>query len=223
MTPPAVPRHGVALAGAAGADALILQRAELDLDEGIVHARETARAHAPALLKGAYEAAVMTAITTIHLRSRFREDVTFLLELAHRVNGGDDPETLARANLTRVLHEPQLAVLARHKDPEFAPLLEWSRANFAARLPDLARMVAVHAPADYDALVREAFPDRKRVDDIVEANRAHVQRVVSHLEAHPHLLRLPHAWVPRLAATAREVVDWQTERVRKGVDEIYRS
>lgn len=203
------------------ADALILQRAEQDLDEGIAHARHVAREHAPALLKGAYEAAVTTAITTIHLRSRFRDDVTFILELAHRVDGGDDPEELAREHLPRVLHEKELALLARTKDPEFQPLVEWARENFAARLPDLATMVAVKAPASYEALVRAAFPDRKRVDAIVDANAAHVLRVVAHLEAHPHLLRLPHAWAPRLARTAREVVEWQTARVRRGVEEIY--
>lgn len=204
------------------ADALILERAEIDLEEGIAHAKEVARAHAPnRFLSGAMEAVVTGAVATLHLRTRFREDVAFLMELAHRVNGGDDPAALAAEHLGRVVHLKEMGLLAREKDPDFAPVLDLARGNFAKRLPDLARLVAVKAPASYEALVREAFPDRSEVDRIVDENRALTLRVVEHFERHPHLLRIPTAWAPVLARTAREVVEWQTERVRRGVEEIY--
>lgn len=204
------------------ADALILARAEQDLDEGLARTRVLARQHAShAFLAGAYEAVVNTALASIHLKTRFRDDVNLLMGLAHRVNGGDDPETLARENLARAVHLKELALIAREKDPEFQPILDATLAHFARRLPDLARMVAVNAPATYSDLVREAFPHRLEVDSIVQANRDHVIWIVDHLEAHPHLLRLPHSFVPRLARTAREVVEWQTARVKQGVEEIY--
>ncbi|MFA5862211.1 MAG: hypothetical protein WDA16_11005 [Candidatus Thermoplasmatota archaeon] len=204
------------------ADALILARAELDLDAGIAHTRQLVRQNAsPAFLAGAYEAVVNTTLASIHLKTRFRDDVTFLMELAHRVNGGDDPEVLARENLARAVHLKELALIAREKDPEFQPILDATRAHFALRLPDLARMVAVKSPASYSDLVREAFSHRAEVEGIVQANHDHVIWIVDHLEAHPHLLRLPHALVPRLAKTAREVLEWQTARVKRGVDEIY--
>lgn len=204
------------------ADALIMQRAEEDLDEGIAYARVLARKNAsPAFLAGAYEAAVNTAIATIHLKTRFKDDVAFLLELAHRVNGGDDPEALARENLARAIHLKELGLIAKEKDPAFQPILDASRDNFAKRLPDLARMVAVRSPPSYPDLVRSAFPHRAEVDKMLDENRDHVVWVVEHLEKNPHLLRLPAAFLPRLARTAREVVEWQTARVKKGVDEIY--
>ena len=137
------------------------------------------------------------------------------------MNAGESAQTLATDHIERVLRMRELTLLARTKEPEFRPLLDRARAFFAARLPDLARMVAIDDAKDYAELVRRAFPERKEAQDIVHANAAHVTSVVADLKTHPHLLRVPHAWVPRIAGIAHDMVEWQTARVLASVERIY--
>lgn len=204
------------------AEELILDVAERDLDEGIAHVRELMRERFKrAFWEKPIEAAVVGAIHTIQLRSRFREDVKVLCALAARVNAGEDAAALARDNLERVVHLRELGLVARVKEPAFQEILERDRAFFAERLPDLARLVAAGPAVDYPALVRQAWGAPERPREIVLGNTAHIQETIRALEKQPQLLRVPHSWIPRIAEIARDVVDWQTARVLAGIDRIY--
>ena len=205
-------------------DRLILERAEQDLEEGLEwvrqRLRDPRRGHSPIVAR-AMEVGVMGAVSTLQLRPRYKDDVLFLLGLARRVNAGESAVDLAREHLPRALRMRELSLVARVKDAEFQPVLDLTRAIFAARLPDLARMVAVPDPASYPDLVRRAFPDPQYVVGFVEENRNLMFDIVGHVEARPRLLRLPSSWVPGLASVAREVVDWETQRVVASVRAMY--
>ena len=202
-------------------ESILVERAQVDLAAGIEYKVARIRASGHPFFARAMETGVMGAISLIQLRERFREDVLFVCSLAHRANAGEDVGKLADEHVARAMRLRELSLIARVKDPEFQPLLAMARDLMAARLPDLGRMVAVEDPRDYDDLVRKAFPDRKPVDDLVEDNRRRVLDIVDHVAAHPHVLRVPRAWLGKLQEVGRDVVEWQTARVRKGVDEIY--
>lgn len=203
------------------ADTLVLDRAERDFEDGLAYARESIRKGSGRLVAASLDALVMGAVGALELRQRMREDVRFLIGLAHRVAAGEDPARLAEENLARVLRLKQLALIAREKDPEFRFILDVCRENFAKRLPDLARMVTVPEPKDYEEVVRRAFPEQEHVVRLVQENREFTLAIVAHFERHPDLLRAPRALVPRVAAIARDMIEWQTARVLKSVDEIY--
>jgi hypothetical protein len=204
------------------ADALIIERAQKDLEEGIDHTRARIRAsHPNPFVWRPMEAAVNAAISGLQLRSRYRDDVKFLLSLAHRVADGADPVAIADENLARAIHLRELSVVVREKDPEFAPMLVKAKQQFALRLPDLARMVRVADATSYVEIVRKAFPDRKEVEALVASNRLYTLEMVEHLERHPHLLRVPHSWIPRFGDLSREIIDWQTKKILDSLDEIY--
>lgn len=205
-----------------GADDLIIARAQQDLEDGIEHTMDRIRAsHPNPFVWRPMEAAVSAAIRGLQLRHRYHEDVRFLLSLAHRVADGEDPVAIAGENLARAVHLRELSFVVREKDPAFAPVLIEAQRTFALRLPDLARMARVEGAATYDEVVRRAFPDRKEVEAIVASNRAYTLELVEHFEKHPHLLRVPQGWVPRFADIAREIIDWQTARILKALDDIY--
>lgn len=204
--------------------AFILQRAEQDLDEGLDHVRKLLKEQGKgplAFIARGLEMAVLGGLAALELRPRMREDVTFLMGLAERVNRGEDPARLVEENLPRALRLKELSLLAKVKDPAFAPVQAKAKEIFLARLPDLARMVAVSQPASYEDLVVRAFPEKEHVVRIVRENRDGLVWVVDHAERNPHLLRLPKNLVPRIAALAREVTDWQTARVLAAVDAMY--
>lgn len=205
------------------ADDILIDRAERDFEEGLAHARTRIRETHGRLAGATLDALVMGAVSTLHLRSRIREDVRVLLDLAHRVANGEDPRKLAEAHLDHVLRLKQkMHLIAREDDPAFAEVRAISLELFARRLPDLARMATVQGAADYDDLVRKAFPDRAHVDALVDDNAREFLRIVDHIEAHPHLLRAPQRMVHNVAEMAREFTAWKVKTVRKGVDEIYR-
>lgn len=206
------------------ADELIVERAQQDFEEGLewvrLRLRDPNRGHSTVVAR-AMELGVMGAVSTLQLRPRYKDDVHFLLGLAHRVNAGEDPTTLARENLPRVLRMRELALVARVREPPFQRVLDLALDVFQARLPDLARMAAVKEPASYGDLVRRAFPDAKYVLGFIEENREIMTEIVNHFETHPKLLRIPGSWVPSLASVAREVVDWETDRVTTSVRRMF--
>lgn len=206
----------------AKADELIIHCAERDFDAGLAHARAEIRRNHNRLVAASLDAAVMSAVSALRVREQMRDDVRLLLSLAHRVAAGEDPVKLANENTERVLRLKQkMNFLARESDPDFQVVVAIARENFAKRLPDLARMAVVQDPRDYDDLVRRAFPERAHVDRIIDENRAFTLAIVEHIERHPHVLRLPGMLIPKVAQTAREMIEWQVDKVRRGVDEIY--
>lgn len=203
---------------------LLLDHAERDLEEGLDFVRRRLRESAKGpfgLVARGLEAAVLAGLAALELRPRLREDVALLLRLADEVAAGADPRKVADENLARVLRLKDLNLVVKVKDPAFQPVLELCRAAFATRLPDLARMAAVQDPADYDDLLRKAFPDRAVAEQIVRENRELMMRVVEHAERNPRLLRMPDGFVPRVAEIAREVTEWKTREVLRGIDEAY--
>lgn len=200
---------------------LILRRAEVDLEAGIAYNVTRIRASGHPIFARAMEAGVNAAIHTIRLRQQFRGDVHFVCDLARRAHAGEDPVKLADEHVARALRIKELSLIAREKDPEFQVVLRHARDLLAARLPDLGRLLAIDAPADYDDLVRRAFPERKHVESIVADNRLRVLAILDHVAQHPHLLRVPASWIPKLQGIARDLVEWETARVLEGVDEIY--
>ncbi|MEA3201913.1 MAG: hypothetical protein QOE90_3341 [Thermoplasmata archaeon] len=206
------------------AERIILAKAESDLDAGLSHLRErlAREAHGPlAFLARGLEAAVMGGLAALELRPRLRDDVVFLMDLAKRVHAGEDPAPLAREHLPRVLRVRELNLVVKVKDPRFAPVLARCEAEMALRLPDLARMVMVEEPKDYDELLLAAFPTREIPDHIVAENTQLMDWIFGYAEQHPDLLRLPRSVVPKLATIGRDVTAWQTARVVRGLDEAY--
>lgn len=205
------------------ADDLLARQAEIDFEEGLAFLRQRLRQNEdhPTLVARAMEGGILAAIATLQLRPRYRDDVLFLLSLAHRVARGEDPCALARANVQRALRMRELALVARVKDPAFAGVERIALGVFEARLPDLARLVVVGEAPDYDHLVRAAFPERGRVEAMVRENQGAMLALVAHVEASPGLLRIPSSWVPSLSSTAREMIEWETDRVLGGVARIY--
>lgn len=203
-------------------DDVIVERAKLDFDEGLAHARERIRATNGRLAGAALDALVMGAVKALGIRARMGDDVRHLLSLAHRVNAGEDPRKLAAEHLDHVLRMKQtMHLIAKEDDPEFQHVKRLALDLFADRLPDLARMAAVKDPASYDDLVRQAFPDRAHVDAMIDDNGARVTAIVDHLEKHPHVLHAPRGLALKMASTAREMIHWKVEQVKRGVDEIY--
>lgn len=206
------------------AEKIILAKAENDLDAGLRHLRErlAREAHGPlAFLARGVEAAVMGGIAALELRPRVRDDVQFLTDLAKRTHAGEDPHALAHEHIGRVLRLRELNLIVKVKDPRFQPVQERCADAMAKRLPDLARMVMVDDPADYDDLLVKAFPTRDLPDRIVDENAALMTWIFDHADAHPDLLRLPRSLVPKLTTVGRDVTQWQTERVRQGLDQTY--
>lgn len=206
------------------ASRIIVQKAEADLDAGLEHLRKllASETHGKlAFLARAVEGAVLGGIAMLELRPRMRDDVHFLIGLAGQVHDGADPAALADEHLLRVIRHRELGLVVRVKEPEFQPVVEMARAAMTKRLPDLARMVSVEAPKDYDDLLLRAFPTVDEPRQIVAENRELMDAIFAHAEAHPHLLRIPKTLVPRLANLAREVTDWQTKRVEEGLRQAY--
>jgi hypothetical protein len=206
------------------AERILLAKAEADLDAGLAHLRErlASEAHGPlAFLARAVESAVMGGLAALELRPRLRDDVQFLVDLARRVQAGEDPERLAAENVARVLRLRELGLLVRTKDPRFQPVLDRCREDMARRLPDLAHMVAVPDPRDYDDLLLRAFPTRETPDRIVAENGALMAWIFDQADAHPELLRIPRNLVPKLTRIGRDVTRWQIDRVQRGLDEAY--
>ena len=203
---------------------ILLDHAERDLDEGLAFVRQRLRESAKgpfAFVARGLEAAVVAGLAAIELRPRLREDVAFLLDLCAQVDAGADPRKLAEEHLARVLRLRELGLVVKVKDPAFQPVLDLCREAFAARLPVLARMARVPEPRDYDDLLVRAFPERDEPERIVRANRDLMLAIVAHAEKNPSLLRLPHALVPRVVELAREVTEWKTKEVLRGIDEAY--
>lgn len=203
---------------------ILLDHAERDLDEGLDHVRRRLKESASgplAFLARGLEAAVLGGVAMLELKPRLREDVAFLLRLADQVAAGADPRKLADEHVSRVLRLKELNLLVKVKDPAFQPILDLCRESFAARLPDLARMAAVPDPRDYDDLLLKAFPDRAEPEKIVAENHALMMRVIEHVERNPHLLRMPRSFTPRVAELAREVTEWKTKEVLRGLDDAY--
>jgi hypothetical protein len=198
------------------ADRLIMERAQEDFEEGLEWVRTRLKSpdsgHSTFVAK-AMEMGVMGAVSTLQLRPRYKDDVRFLLALAHRVNAGEDALTLARENLPRALRMKELALVARVREPEFQRVLDLALDIFAARLPDLARMIAVKEPEGYPDLVRRAFPNEAYVEAFLQENREMMLEMVGHFEKHPKLLRVPNAWVPSLIDIGRDMVEWESARV----------
>ncbi|GEM_PF-4539868 len=206
------------------AERILLAKAEADLDAGLHHLRErlSQEAHGPlAFLARGVEAAVMGGLAALELRPRLREDVQFLLDLARRVDAGEDALRLARENAPRVLRLRELNLIVKVKDARFQPVLERCEAEMARRLPDLATLARVESAKDYDDLLLQAFPTRELPDRIVEENTALMEWVFDHADANPDLLRLPRSLVPKLTLIGRDVTRWQTQRVKQGLDQLY--
>lgn len=203
---------------------ILLDHAERDLDEGLAFVRQRMRESAKgpfAFVARGLEAAVLAGLGALELRPRLREDVAFLLDLCARVDAGADPRKLAEEHLARVLRLRELNLVIKVKDPAFQPVLDLCTQAFAARLPDLARLARVPEPRDYDDLLVRAFPAREEPEGIVRANRDLMLAIVAHAEKNPGLLRIPDALVPRVAELAREVTEWKTQEVLRGIDEAY--
>lgn len=203
---------------------ILLEHAERDLDEGLEYVRRRLKEDAKgafAFLARGLEAAVLGGVAALELRPRMREDVRFLLDLAMQAHAGADVAGLADEHLPRVLRLKDLNLVVKVKDPDFQPALAWCREAFLARLPDLARMASVPDPVDYDDLLRKAFPDRAEAERIVRENRELMLRLFDHAERNPHLLRIPSSFVPRVAELARDVTEWKTREVMRGLDEAY--
>lgn len=204
-------------------EAILVECAERDLERGLARMRARIReVHGP-VVGPTIDALVLGAVATLRLRSRRRDDARFLIELARRVHAGEDGERVAAEHIDDLLRlKGSMTAIARASDPDLQPAREIATALFARRLPDLARLASVQDPEDYDDLVRKAFPDRSEVEAIVEDNLRSAERIVSHLEKHPHVLRVPQSLAPRIAHTAREFLVWKGADVRRSVDEIYR-
>lgn len=205
------------------ADDLILEKAQEDFEEGLAFLRERLRSGTghPTFVARAMEAGILGAIATLQLRPRYREDVLFLLGLGHRVAAGEDAATLARENLDRALRMRELALVARVRDPAFPRVREIALGVFEARLPDLAKMVAVGEAPDYDHLVRAAFPEEAPVVAMIEENRVSMLALVEHVAGHPGILRIPASWVPSLSLVASDMIEWESARVLEAVRRIY--
>ena len=209
---------------ATAAHRILLDHAERDLDEGLDFVRRRLKESSSgplAFLARGLEAAVLGGVAMLELRPRVREDVALLLGLAMQVHAGADAGKLAEENVGRVLRLKELNLIVKVKDPAFQPVLDLCRESFARRLPDLALMAAVEDPRDYDDLLLKAFPDRARPELIVRENRDLMMAIVDHAEKNPQLLRMPNGFVPRVAQLAREVTEWKTEQVLKGIEEAY--
>ena len=204
---------------------LVLERAERDFEEGVEWLRHRLRQHATSggagVIGRAMELGVAGAVGMLHLRPRHRDDVLLLLGLARRVHAGEHADSLATENLARVLRLREVGLVARVRDPDFHTALAYAQRMLAARLPDLARMTAVPQPRDYADLVVRAFPDPGYVLGFVEENRTIMREMLDHVETHPRILRVPHGWVPQITALAREVVDWEAQRIHASVRGIY--
>lgn len=204
------------------AEAILIDRAERDFEEGLAHARSRIRETNGRIAGAALDALVMSAVTTLGARARIRHDVRDLLAIARRVAAGEDARTLAEAHLDDVLRLKQkMHLVARVDDPAFAEVRGIALELFAKRLPDLARLASVESPTDYDDLVRKAYPRRDEVDALVDDNARELHRMIDHIDAHPHLLRAPQKMVHAIAGMAREFTAWKVDAVRAGVDEIY--
>ena len=204
------------------ADEILLERAQLDFEEGLAHLRDSIREGNGRIVGATLDAVIMGAIATLGIRARMKEDVRHLLDLAHRVAAGEDPRPLAAEHLDRVLRlKRSMHLIAREDDPAFQHVRALALDLFARRLPDLARLATVADPEDYDDLVRKAFPARAEVDAIVDDNARVVEEIIAHVERNPHVLLAPRAMLPRIAAMARGELAWKLAVVRKGVDEIY--
>lgn len=203
---------------------ILVERAYLDHEEGLAHARKRLRETHGRIVGATLDALLMGAVSALHVRTRMREDVRALIALAQRVNAGEDARKLAEAHLDEVLRlKSKMHLLAREDDPAFQHIRHLALELFARRLPDLARMVAVKDAVDYDDIVRRAFPDRAHVDALVEDNAATVRAMIEHLVRNPQVLHMPRAFAPKMAEMAREFIEWKVGEVRRGVDIIYAS
>ena len=203
------------------ADDLIVQTAKRDGELGVQRALQTIRERHSRPVAAALTALVHTTINTLHVIDRMEAEVRFIISYAHRLNAGEDVRALVHEALPELLRRKRVNLLVRDKDPAYKPLEHAHYAAFERRLPDLARMVAVEDPVDYDDMVRRAFPERPYVDHIIDDNAAFVHGIIDHLESHPQLLRVPQSLVGKLSDAARDIVDWQIQKVRAGLDEIY--
>lgn len=219
------------------ADDLIVQRAEKDFEDGLVHARQRIKETHGFLAGATLDALITGAVAALHVRTRMAKDVRELIDIARRVetaakrgadgsadpsSKGEDARKLGAVHLDHILRLKRgMHLIAREDDPAFLYIRERCLDLFEARLPDLARMAAVEGPKDYADLVRRAFPDRAHVDAMVDDNAARVAAILDHLEKNPHVLRMPQAMAPKLAHSAREFLTWKVADVKKGVDEIY--
>jgi hypothetical protein len=204
------------------ADDILTERAHLDFEEGLAHARLRIRETHGRFAGATLDALIMGAVTALGVRSRMRADVRHLLALAHRVEAGEDARALAKEHLDHVLRLKQaMHLIAREDDPDFQHVKRLAENLFADRLPDLARLASIKDAASYADLVRKAFPERAPVDAIVDDNAERVRAIVAHLEDHPHVLHAPRGLAVKLAATARDMIEWKVDDVRRGVDDIY--
>lgn len=204
------------------ADDILIERAQKDFDDGLLHTRAQMKSKHGLIVGTTLDGLVMTAVTALGMRSRMKEDVLLLLGLAHRVAAGEDPRPLAEANLHHVLRlKSKMNLIAREDDPDFQPIKTMALALFIKRLPDLARLATVRDPTDYGDLVRKAFPERGPVDIMVEENAQTMLAIIEHLETHPHVLRMPSGFAPKVAIMARDMIVWKVSEVKRGVDAIY--
>lgn len=203
-------------------DHILIERAHQDFEDGLVHLRAHIRESHGRFAGAALDALIMGGVSALGVRAQMRSDVRDLLAIAHKVNAGEDVRKLAEAHLDKVLRlKSKMHLIAREDDPAFKEIRARCLDLFERRLPDLAKLAAVKDPADYDDLVRKAFPDRSVVDALVSDNATAVAAIIDHLETHPHVLRMPASMAPKLAEVAREMISWKVAEVRKGVDAIY--
>lgn len=204
------------------ADDILVARAEADLETGLAHTRAELKRKHNVFVSATLDGIVMTAVAAISLRTRMKEDVRLLLGVAHEVAQGADPRPLAEKHLDHVLRlKSKMNLIAREDDPEFQAIRAMALDLFVKRLPDLAKMVSVADPKDYDDIVRRAFPDRAYVDAMVDDNARVMFAIIDHLEKHPHVLRIPQGLSGKMASMARDMTTWKAAEVKRGVAEIY--
>ncbi len=211
------PTHGARVA----ADELIIAQAEKDVEAGVGRAIELVHAGHSRPVAIALDGLVRTAIRTLRVRERVHDEVGFVLALARRHAAGEDAATLAAEGVPELLRRKRTHLVVRVNAPSYGELVASFEAALTARLPDLARLVAVDDAADYPALLRTAFPDRAEADAILDEQAVWIREVIAHFGQHPDLLRVPRRLVARLVDTAGDMIEWQIERARADVDAAY--
>ena len=199
---------------------ILIERATRDVHDTLVEVRRRFASH-PNVAVRRLGAPVLALVALVNPHKRMARDVDALLRVAARYQAGESAEALADEQLAELLDLRSLRLVIRTEHAQWARVMVLTRRVFVARLPDLARLVAVEAPVDYADLVRRAFPVESVVQEIVARNGAETLALLDDVQRHPDLLRLPSAWIEHLMPFAHEVVAWKLAQIADELAAIY--
>ncbi|MBI4362062.1 MAG: hypothetical protein HY558_02705 [Euryarchaeota archaeon] len=154
-------------------------------------------------------------------KRRGRERVNFFFEIVREAHRSGDAEGAAKKMFEEFLRHNEPWVRADHHHPKAKELRGLMWKELMAHL-DLVLPLVKAKGGSYEELVRDAYPKRKEIQGLVEAQIEAMEEQVRLIRTEPDLLHIPSVLRPEVARVVDAGLDYARRRFRERLDTIYK-